>query len=83
MSRHIFILILFTSFLVIADENARNLEQGIVAYKNKNYMEAEEILNPLSNNGDIIAQYYLGNVYRAYDNAKMNLKKGMWMQCSD
>lgn len=74
MNKTLLLLLIF-SFYGISGEKLDNLELAKIAYETKKYNEARELLTPLAVDGDADAQYYLGDVFRAYDNKNMDLEK--------
>lgn len=75
MNKPLLILFLVISFHGISSEKIDNLELAKIALETKKYDEAIIFLTPLADDGDADAQYYLGDVFRAYDNKKMDLEK--------
>ena len=64
MARFLFALLVAAAALGAASSFARaDLQQGINAYYDGNYAAALEKLKPEADAGDIIAQYFLGEMY--------------------
>jgi len=56
----VLILGLFTCFQAV---QASSLEDGLAAIESENFGDALEILMPLANEGDPVAQYVIGGLY--------------------
>lgn len=55
---------IFLSLLALALIQSPTVDQGIAAYKQEDYAQARTILQPLADNGDGRAQYYIGLLYQ-------------------
>jgi len=78
ISKLVFCLALFTALLGSTGAHA-GLQEGLDAYKNKNYKVALKELVPLAEDGNTVALYYIALMYETAEGLPQNYPQAMFL----